>query len=239
MRKYVSYIIFSTLLGCLFFLYGFSSERNSKKKITKVEVEFTAGSNEFLTHEMVDKLLIQKGKSIKKQTKRVLDLHSLEERVLSNPYIEEATVFLTINGVLKTKIKQREPIARIIDENKSYYLDRYSVEIPLSSNYSARVPLISGIQSKEDIKEITNLVNRILEDDFLMKEVVGIQKTVADEYVFNVRSGDYKIDFGKFTNIDVKFKKLKAFYNKAYADKTIKNYTIINVKYHNQVVCTK
>ena len=54
-----------------------------------------------------------------------------------------------------------------------------------------------------------------------------------------MRSGNYKIDFGKLTKMDVKFKKLKAFYNKTFLDKTIESYKTINVKYHNQVVCTK
>ena len=91
----------------------------------------------------------------------------------------------------------------------------------------------------EDIKEILPLISFILEDDFLQKEVVGIQKFDDDEYQFSARSGNYKIDFGKLSEMDVKFKKLKAFYNKTFEDKTIQNYKTINVKYHNQVVCTK
>ena len=83
------------------------------------------------------------------------------------------------------------------------------------------------------------MVNLILEDDFLKKELVGIRKLDNNEYQFSVRSGNYTIDFGKLINIDVKFKKLKAFYNKAFQDKTIQEYKTINVKFHNQVVCTK
>ena len=73
----------------------------------------------------------------------------------------------------------------------------------------------------------------------MQKEIVGIEKSDVNEYQFAVRSGDYKIDFGNLTEVDVKFKKLKAFYNKAFEDKTIQNYKAINLKYHNQVVCTK
>ena len=61
----------------------------------------------------------------------------------------------------------------------------------------------------------------ILADSFLQKEIVGIQKSDVDEYQFSVRSGNYKIDFGKLTEIDLKFKKLKAFYNITFEDKTI------------------
>ncbi|KGL58547.1 cell division protein FtsQ [Polaribacter sp. Hel1_85] len=227
------------LIGCLGFLYSFSSSRNLKKNVDEVVVEFEAGDNNFLTHSMVDKLLIQNDESVKNQAKSVINLYSLEKTVSKNPYVENASVFLTITGTLKSIIKQRTPVARIVNENDSYYVDKQGVKIPLSSNYSARVLLVSGVEGGEEINEILPLISFILEDNFLQKEVVGIQKFADEEYQFSVRSGNYKIDFGKLTKMEVKFKKLKAFYNKTFEDKTIQNYKTINVKYHNQVVCTK
>ena len=83
------------------------------------------------------------------------------------------------------------------------------------------------------------LLSKIVEDNFLQKEIVGVQKNEENEFEFAVRSGNYKIDFGKLSEMDIKFKKLKAFYNKTFEDNSIENYKTINVKYHNQVVCTK
>ncbi|WP_397447620.1 cell division protein FtsQ/DivIB [Polaribacter sp. R77954] len=220
-------------------LYSFSSHRNENRKVEAIIVEFENGENNFLTHAMVNKLLIQKGDSIKNQAKSVINLYSLENNVIQNPYVENASVFLSIDGALKAILKQRTPIARIIGENKSYYVDKEGVKIPLSANYSARVLLVLGVDNDKDLNEILPLINTILADSFLQKEIVGIEKLENNEYQFSVRSGKYKIDFGKLTRVDVKFKKLKAFYNKTFEDKTIQNYKTINVKYHNQVVCTK
>ncbi|WP_254712930.1 cell division protein FtsQ/DivIB [Polaribacter sp. NJDZ03] len=209
------------------------------KKVTDIIIEFEAGDNQFLTHSMVDKLLIQNDTTVKNQAKSVINLYSLEKTVSENPYVENAAVFLTISGTLKTIIKQRTPVARIINKKDSYYVDKQGVKIPLSSNFSARVMLVSGVKKEEEVKEILPLISFILEDDFLRKEVVGIEKFDDGEYQFSVRSGNYKIDFGKLSEIDVKFKKLKAFYNKTFEDKTIEEYKTINLKYHNQVVCAK
>jgi cell division protein FtsQ len=109
----------------------------------------------------------------------------------------------------------------------------------MSENYSARVLLVFGTKNDAEVKELLPLISFILDDDFLRKEIVGIEKLKNDEYQFSVRSGNYKIDFGKLAKVDLKFKKLKAFYNTVFEDKTIQNYKKINVKYHNQVVCTK
>lgn len=239
MKKLVPYTIFPLLLGFVLFLYGFSSNRNERKKIKNIVVEFQAGDNHFLTHKAVNKLLIQNEKPVKNLLKSSVDLYLMEQNVLRNPFVDKASVSLSLDGVLKVKVKQRKPIARIISEQGNYYVDKYGNKVPLSTNFSARVPLVLGVKSDTAIKELAQLIKFILEDDFLKKEIVGIHKSKNNEYTFVVRSGDYKIDFGKIKDVEVKFKKIKAFYNKALFDNSIKKYTKINVKYHNQVVCTK
>lgn len=238
-KRFLKYILFLFLLVGLSFLYSFSSVRNKEKKVSEIVIEFAEGDTNFLTYAMVDKLLIQNDEPVLNLTKSVIDLYSLENRVSENPYVEEVAVFLTVGGQLKSVVKQRSPIARIILKDDSYYVDEQGIKVPISSNFSARVMLVSGIESDENLEEIIPLIKFILKDEFLKKEIVGIEKFKNDEYQFSVRSGDYKIDFGKLTKVDIKFKKIKAFYNKAFEDNSIKNYKTINVKYHNQVVCTK
>ena len=231
MKKITTYLSFLVLMFFLVFLYSFTTGRNGRKTVQNAVVEFYEGDNNFLTHSMVNKLLIQNNESVQNKAKSVINLYGLENTVLQNPYVEEVAVFLTIDGQLKTTVKQRTPIARIIAGNSSYYIDKQGVNIPLSDNYSARVLLISGIENDENTKEILPLITLILDDNFLEKEIIGIEKMKNNEYQFSVRSGDYKIDFGKLTKIDVKFKKLKAFYNKTFVDKTIQNYKTITLKY--------
>jgi cell division protein FtsQ len=239
MKKTLTYLFSVLLIGSLAFLYSFSLAKNSAKKIKNVVIEFVEGDNNFLTQQMVNKLLIQNKKKVKNQPKSILDLQGLEHSVLSNPYIESASVFCTIEGVLKTIVKQRTPVARINTNNSSYYIDKQGVKVPLSTNYSTRVILITGDVNKDNLKEITAFVNVILDDDFLRKEIIGVHITQHKEFVLSVRSGQYKIELGSLEKMNIKFKKLKAFYNKAFVDKTIDQYKTINLKYHNQVVCAK
>ena len=109
----------------------------------------------------------------------------------------------------------------------------------MSENYSARVILITGAVDVENLQEFTKFVNEISADNFLKKEIIGIHKTQEKEFILSVRSGSYKIEFGSLEEMKIKFRKLKAFYNKAFVDKTINQYKIINLKYHNQGVCAK
>ena len=238
-KKVLKYLFFILLVISLSLLYSFASERNLQKKVKDIKIEFLGENTNFLTISMVDKLLIQNSKTVRNLKKSVIDLYGLGDQVNRNPYVAESSVFMHINGTIKTIVKQRSPIARVLHEDTSYYIDKQGVKIPLSLIHSARVLLISGVDTSEDFIEIIALVTTILDDDFLKKEIVEIHKLDNEEYQFSVRSGNYKIDFGKLINIDIKFKKLKAFYNKAFLDKTIHEYKTINVKFHNQVVCTK
>lgn len=234
--KYIYFLLFIVGLG---FLYSFSSNRNGARKASNPIIEFEQSNANFLSYSIVNKLLIQKNDSAENLAKSVIDLYGLESLISKNPYVEKATVFLTVEGQLKSRIKQRDPIARIVSATESYYVDKQGVKVPLSKNYSARVLLVSGINNQQDITEIMPLLSKIVEDNFLQKEIVGVQKKEENEYEFAVRSGTYKIDFGKLSEMDIKFKKLKAFYVKTFEDKSIQMYKTINVKYKNQVVCTK
>lgn len=239
LKKILKYLMLFILILSLGFLYSFSNMKNGERTIEEIQVEFQSGDNLFLTHSMVNKLLIQNDSSVQNQAKSVIDLYSLEQQVLENPYIEKVSLYVSIDGILNSVIKQRTPIARVIGDNGVYYIDKQGVKVPLSKNYSARVPLVTGINKEEKLKEVYQLLQKIVTDDFLKKEIVGIHFNASNDCSFTVRSGDYKIEFGQLKEMDQKFRKLKAFYNKAFLDSTIQTYKTINIKYHNQVVGVK
>jgi len=227
------------LIALTVFLVGFAHHRNIGQKVKDVTILFEEGDNLFMDYEMVNKLLIQNGKAVKNEAKSVIDLHKLEANVLSHPMVEDASVFLTVDGLLKTKIKQRTPIARVLSKGSSYYIDKQAKVMPLSPNYSARVVVVSGNVNEKNIEKIYRLVTAILDDDFLSKQIIDVEVKHKDEFVLNTRIGEQRIILGNIEDLNEKFKNLKSFYNKSLNDKTIENYTTLNLKFKNQVVCTK
>ena len=202
-------------------------------------VEFSNGANLFLSHEMVNKLLIQNNGAMKNKPKSLINLHSLENVVFQNPLVEKVKVFMTIDGEVKTVIKQRTPIARVNTGSEVYYIDKQGVKMPLSKNYSARVLLVSGAVLDSDIASVYSLVKKINDNAFLSKLIVGIHKNSADDFVLQTRKYDQHIQIGKIEYLNVKFKKLEAFYNEVIQSKELEKYKTINLKFNNQVVCTK
>jgi len=234
--NYINGVLLIALIG---FLYGFSNHRNNSIKVKEIVIEFEKGDNLFMNSQMVNKLLIQKGKTVRNQEKSVIDLHKLESNVLSHPMVENAAVFLTVDGLLKAKVRQRTPIARIVSKNESYYIDKQAKRMPLSVNHSERVLIVSGDIEDENFEEIHQLATTILNDDFLKKQIIGVEKMPNKEYILETRIGGQKIILGKIERLNEKFRNLESFYSKTMIDSTINNYTSINLKYNKQVVCTK
>ena len=227
------------IIFVMIFLYSFSSKRNSERKISKIDIKFESNENMFLTHEMVNNLLIQKLGGTSSIQKDKLDLNTLETVLDDHEMIEKAQVFSTIDGFLNTRITQKTPIVRVITDNDSYYIDSKGDRMSLSQNFSARVPLVSGEISKGNEKPYLLLFNEIKKDDFLSKNITGAQIMPSGNVVLTNRSYDYKIAFGKPINVEKKLKNYKAFFQHAIKDTLIKSYKEVNVMFTQQVVCKK
>lgn len=226
------------IIGVVIFLFSFSSQRNENRKLTSAKVEFV-DNEEFITHDKVNKLLIQNFNSVGSIRKDKLDLHSVEKRLDSEPMIDKAEVYATVDGKLIAIIKQKEPIARVYEGGRSYYLDYKGGEMPLSDNLTARVPIVTGAIESVDKKQLWKVLKYIYDDDFLKKNIIGIEVRGQDGLKMMVRNYNYSILFGRLQNVEKKFNNYKAFFQNAVKDTLIENYKTINLKFTQQVVCTK
>ena len=227
------------ILGLVVFLYSFSSQRNLNRKIIKTEVIFVGENTLFLKEKMVNKLLIEKKNDLKTLCKVGLDLNKLEKTINKQQMIQSSDVFVSVDGVLKAKVKQKVPIGRVFGETGSFYIDYKGNSMPLSGNYTARVPLISGkinVVKKEKLAEVLKMIDG---DDFLKKNIIGMQILPNGSLIMANRNYDFQIDFGRTINIDRKFKNYKAFFQKAVLDSSLNKYQRINLKFTKQVVCVK
>lgn len=227
------------MLMAVVFLYAFGLERNKKRIVSAPKIEFVGESRLFITEDSVNKLLIENFGPKKTITKENLVLKKLESVLINHPIIEQAEVFVTTKGELKAHVKQKTPVARVYDANRSFYIDYQGNTMPLSNNFSARVPLVSGSISSENKKELTRLLRYIYDDDFLKKNITGVEVLSDKNILLKNRNYNYSIDFGKPDGIEQKFNNYKAFFQKASQDSLIEKYSRINLRFNKQVVCTK
>ena len=238
MRINWNYIKGILLLGLVVFLYAFSSHKNNSRSVTKIAVQFTGNENVYITTEMVNKLLIQNQEQLFNLPKDNLDLKEMEFLLESNEMIKSAQVYLTVNGEVRTKIEQKQPIARVYSDT-TFYIDEDGLWMPLSPQHSARVPLVTGVVEKEDLEAVYKMALKIYKDPFLKTYITEIHQNENKEISLKMRLSEFEILVGYLENLDKKIKNLKAFYQKAKKDKVLDVYKTVNLQFDNQVVCTK
>ncbi len=237
MKRSWEYIKFVLLFGLVVFLFSFTKQRNSSRNLTKTNIEFLDEGIPFITRNTVNKLLIQNYDSVTSIRKEKVVLKEVESRLLENEMIRNADVFISLNGTLGAKITQRKPLGRVA-ASPDYYIDDEGKKMPLSSVYTARVPLITGV-AKSNFNELTPLLIAINQDPFMKSSIVGLELQQNGEIVLRLRKHDFKVLFGKPKAIANKFQNFKAFYKKTKQDNKLSSYKLVNLQFGDQVVATK
>lgn len=220
------------------FLFAFSSARNSARKVSVPHIKFLGDENLFITHDAVSKLLIQNQQSVSNTPKEMIALNDLESALNAHVMIKQAQVFINVDGTLTAEITQKKPIARV-STNAAYYIDDDGSYMPLSTNYTSRVPLVTGVVTKNELENVYNMAKKVQNDPFLKKHVIEIHQDEQKDIELKFRLNDFRIQLGSLDQLDKKINNLKAFYQKAMKDETLNSYSAVNLRFDKQVICTK
>lgn len=189
----------------------------------------------------------------------------LEKIINNNPFVANAEVFSTLDGIVKIEVAQRKPILRVFNyNNESFYIDNAGKFMPTSPKYTAHVPVANGtIAARESdslayignipanadlsdtsfhpttIQSIYLLAKHINSHDFWSAQIEQLYVNESGDIELIPRVGNQKIIFGDATQMDEKFNKLFVLYTKGFDKTGWNNYSSINLKYNDQVVCTK
>ena len=219
--------------------------------------------NSFIDEEDVKEFFKERKDSILKSQLGNIHITDLEKALNSHPSIENAEVAMDINGDVTMNVTQRTPLVRVFNmDGESYYIDDRSKLMPLNDKYTARVLIATGYINETYAKRFNMTINDIikneplrkvsvLDDIFLISEFISKDSVLASliqqinvtndkELELYPSIGGHKIIFGEVKDVKEKFDKLKLFYTEG-LNKTDgwNKYSTINIKYKNQVVCTK
>ncbi|MBI5218571.1 MAG: hypothetical protein HY958_06545 [Bacteroidia bacterium] len=175
--------------------------------------------------------------------------------------VKESSDKKKTEGVLKIDIRQREPIMRIINTNgESYYIDSDARIMTLSDKFSAHVLVVTGHINQPFSgninKDLSNPTNGDLSNDSLLNDLFTLGrfiwknplwKSLTEQVYINENNeielipqiGTQLIIFGTLEDYREKFAKLEAIYKQGFSYTGWNKYKDINLKFKNQVICTK
>jgi len=242
---------------------GFASHKQSVMPCTGIFVSIhDSAVTGFVEEGDIRQIIQNKFGSLEGKSLSSINISLLEKIINTNPFIYDAEVFSTIDGKLKIEVKQRVPLLRIINfNNESFYIDKDGIFMPPSEKFTARVPVANGyIFDKESerkvrvysdkesldtaihklkIEQLFHIATYTSKNEFWNAIVQQFYVNNEGDIEMIPRVGNHTVILGDDRLLDEKFKKLFVFYEEGLSRKGWDTYSRINLKYKDQVVCTK
>ena len=141
---------------------------------------------------------------------------------------------------IETELLNNDMISHVESPSGNYYIDNIGSMMPLSRHYVAHVLVASGYVEKEFAKnELYKFALYLQDNEFWNDQIEQIYVDADKNVELIPRVGNHRIILGSFDNFPEKLDNLKLFYEQAIPKVGWEKYSAINLKYKNQIVCTK
>ncbi len=246
------------LSGCIVG-WVWSKQQQDLRKYNRVSINIHhEGNDDFLLEKDIlnylNKAQINPTGKYKNQIKTSMIEHELDD--LS--YVEKAHVYSELSDNIRINIKQRVPFVRVSNAlGEQFYIDKTGVCIPLDNEHTSRILIANGnifyrfepdfdVNKKNSngfinplLHEIYEVASFIEKDEFLSAQIEQIYINKDREIELIPKIGNQTILLGDTSLLADKMKRLRYFYRYGIPKAGWNKYALINLKYKNQVICTK
>lgn len=228
----VCYIVFSILLV---------NEKGMDAVCRGVTVEIKdSADRNFITRRDVIRLLRSSNLYPVDTPLRAINTARIERRILESGPVERTKVYKTPSGMVHIEITQKTPILRVFADGGSYYVDEQGHAMAVSSRYAAYLPVACGkIEKTFATTDLYKFAVFLHKHDFWNNQIEQIFVYPNKEIELIPRVGDFRIFLGSLDGFEEKMDHLQLFYEQAIPKVGWDKYEMINLKYKNQIVCTK
>ena len=172
---------------------------------------------------------------------RDVDLEAVERVAATSPFLTDCKAGTSIGGEVVVFATQRRPIVRICTSGRQYYLDNTGHELPDSEIGWSDVIVASGsiTPDKKSQKEVWTIANYLDNHPDLSPLFDQIYRDDKGDLYLTPKLGNHVVQLGNTENLDDKFHRLMAIYQRGLTQVGWEKYSQLSVKYRGQVVCTR
>ena len=226
---------------------AFTSIKYRQAPCAKIEIDYDADDVIAVDKDVVRKMINQAGKKVVGQHFDSINTAFLETEIEKHAAILNAEAYKMVEkdstayrGVLRVKIKHREPIVRIVKRSGSYYLDENGYKFPVSGSYPANVLVATGdISDEYATEQLLPCMRYINNDAFWKAQIKQVHVEKDGNVILSPLVGDHLIELGTPENFEEKLQNMKAFYKKVLVHNNWNKYKTISLKYKDQIVAKK
>jgi len=231
-------LILAYLLFAVFYLVPHSKKDMVCKEL-RIDVIDTLDRH-YLTDDEIRNNIVKAGLSPVGKNLATVSTAAIEDKLEENRLIKRAECYKTVNGAVRIKIYQRVPVLRIFSTKESYYIDSEGEKMPVPNNFAVYVPIATGyINDEYATKQLYGFALFLQQDKFWSSQIKQIYVASNGDVELTPAVGNHQIILGKIEDYKENLEKLRLFYEKGLSKVGWNKYSVINLKYKNQVVCTK
>jgi cell division protein FtsQ len=217
------------------------AQENKKYLCTDIQIEIKQEKeNRYITEKDIKLVLQQSGLNPVGKNLSEVNTARIETILESNKGIRRAECYKTAAGSIKLKIYQRTPLLRVISNKENYYIDTDGDKMPIPAGFSAYVPVTTGFIEDDFARtELFRFALFLQKNKFWNAQIEQIHVSPNRDIELTPRVGNHQIILGKIEDYEENLTKLKLFYEKGLNKVGWNKYSKINLKYKNQIICTK
>ena len=252
-KKILSILVWVITAGGIITLFIFSRMNYLSTPLKSISIDIEGATG----HEFVDRdtLLSEIGSICHINSKASIgsiDMLQIERHLNNNPWIEKSASYIGMDSVLYVNVKEYEPVLRIFNKTgKSMYVTNDGVVFPTSKTYTPRVLIASNldfangtamndsIYQNSGIADALYISQAIQENEFMRSCVGQIYRNDTGDFEIAVNEVEAQVIIGDTCQIDDKLMKMKTFLKHKLGSEEFGNYKKVNLKFNNQIVCTK
>jgi cell division protein FtsQ len=194
----------------------------------------------FLNTADIVAFLKKKGQYPLNKNQNEINTHLIEKALIDNNIVKSAEVFSTVSGKIKIVISQKMPILRVFSPGGSYFVDRSGGTMPTVAGQAIYVPIASGNIDK--VYASTQLLEFALflhDNGYWNERIKQIVVRSERDVEIVIREGEQRVLLGSLDDYETKLNNLRLFYEQVIPKTGWQKYSVINLKFKKQIVCTK
>lgn len=235
-------ILLATMLISIYMVVGivYAPKLEGQHPCTTVEVVIKdSAERSFVTRREVLQTLAQRQLNPVGTNMETINTFQIEQLLQKNSMIKSVECYKTTNQTIRITLEQRTPKFRVMD-TESYYVDTERKLMPTRINAPVYVPVVTGRVTKSTAQnELYELVEYLDNHRLWKSQIVQIHFTDPKNIELIPRVGSHVIILGKIEEYREKMEKLEKLYTNGFTQIGWREYKSIDLRYKNQIVCSK
>jgi cell division protein FtsQ len=236
------------LLMALAALAGLVSLASHWKKEVVVRDFVVDGASIIADKELLSRIMVFKGRNLQE-----LDAEELKRMIMVIPYLRDAVISKELNGIVRVRVLEREPVARTVLDGRVTVIDREGFLLPWKPVVAERFPKLleivginrlktarNGLQQLDsrDVALILHFLESLSETEYASMLVRELHLAVNNMTWFIAVQAPSRFIVGNDGNFKEKLKKFEIFWQKVISKKGFGCYDTVDLRFRDRIFTT-